>query len=173
MAILATPLIAGHMFMATLNPSTRKGLQGMISGFVDRQWAKHHYRRWYRENFEAEGGRPAPAGAPAASASCDSCHLGYPIESLEALVQTIVRGVPLRCPRCHVEMKRISTTLEPEAFHSLLLSLQEQNTPPRGEDAPARRQDAPARVQDSPPQRQVAPPRVRHPVPVSTDPGDD
>jgi cytochrome b subunit of formate dehydrogenase len=25
----------------------------MITGFVDRQWAKHHYRRWYREHHEA------------------------------------------------------------------------------------------------------------------------
>ncbi len=38
--------------MATINPDTRKGLPGMISGHVDRQWAKHHYTRWYRENFE-------------------------------------------------------------------------------------------------------------------------
>lgn len=25
----------------------------MISGLVDRQWAQHHYGRWYRENFQA------------------------------------------------------------------------------------------------------------------------
>jgi hypothetical protein len=49
MALIATPFLIGHIFMATLNPSTRKGLQGMISGFVDRQWAKHHYGDWYRE----------------------------------------------------------------------------------------------------------------------------
>jgi hypothetical protein len=24
----------------------------MTSGYVDRQWAKHHYSRWYREHFE-------------------------------------------------------------------------------------------------------------------------
>lgn len=52
MALIAAPLITGHIFMATINPDTRKGLSGMISGFVDRQWAKHHYRRWYREHFE-------------------------------------------------------------------------------------------------------------------------
>lgn len=54
MALIATPLLSGHVFMATINPDTRVGLSGMISGFVDRQWAKHHYTRWYRENFEHE-----------------------------------------------------------------------------------------------------------------------
>jgi formate dehydrogenase gamma subunit len=52
MAILATPFILGHIFMATIPSSTRKGLQGMLTGRVDRRWAKHHHRRWYRENFE-------------------------------------------------------------------------------------------------------------------------
>lgn len=55
MAVIGTPLVLGHIFMATVNPSTRKGLPGMISGLVDRQWAKHHYGRWYRENFERSG----------------------------------------------------------------------------------------------------------------------
>jgi len=53
MAAAATPLILGHIFMATVNPDTRVGLPGMISGFVDRHWAMHHYRRWYDDNFES------------------------------------------------------------------------------------------------------------------------
>jgi formate dehydrogenase subunit gamma len=53
MAMLATPLIVGHLYMALINKSTRPGLDGMISGHVDRHWAKHHYRRWYREHHEA------------------------------------------------------------------------------------------------------------------------
>lgn len=52
MALIATPLLTGHLFMAIINPETRVGLSGMISGFVDRRWAKHHYALWYRENFE-------------------------------------------------------------------------------------------------------------------------
>jgi formate dehydrogenase subunit gamma len=52
MALIASPLLFGHLFMATVNPKTRVGLSGMISGFVDRHWAKHHYARWYKENFE-------------------------------------------------------------------------------------------------------------------------
>jgi len=44
---VATPLMVGHIFMAVVNPDTRVGLSGMITGFVDRHWARHHYRRWY------------------------------------------------------------------------------------------------------------------------------
>ncbi|MDH3297619.1 MAG: cytochrome b/b6 domain-containing protein [Gemmatimonadota bacterium] len=49
MAVIATPLIVGHIFMATVNPRSRIGMSGMITGFVDRRWAKHHYAKWYRE----------------------------------------------------------------------------------------------------------------------------
>jgi len=52
MAVIATPLVTGHLYMAMINPESRKGLHGMISGAVDRQWAKHHYGKWYREHFE-------------------------------------------------------------------------------------------------------------------------
>jgi hypothetical protein len=51
MATAATPLMFGHVFMATVNPDTRVGLSGMVTGFVDRHWASHHYGRWYRETF--------------------------------------------------------------------------------------------------------------------------
>jgi formate dehydrogenase subunit gamma len=59
MAMLATPLLLGHLFMALINRSSRPGLQGMISGFVDRHWAKHHYRRWYREHHETALEQPS------------------------------------------------------------------------------------------------------------------
>ncbi len=39
MAAAATPLVLGHVFMATVNPDTRVGLKGMISGWVSREWA--------------------------------------------------------------------------------------------------------------------------------------
>ena len=54
MAMVATPLIFGHIFMATCNPETRVGLSGMITGFVDRQWAKHHYAKWYEEQTDSD-----------------------------------------------------------------------------------------------------------------------
>lgn len=51
MAVIATPFMAGHIFMATINPSSRVALPGMFSGFVDREFVKHHHTLWYRENF--------------------------------------------------------------------------------------------------------------------------
>ena len=51
--LLAVPLICGHIYMALINPSTRPGLSGMFSGYVDREWAKHHYHTWYQENHES------------------------------------------------------------------------------------------------------------------------
>ncbi len=58
MALIATPLIFGHMYMALVNRGGRPGLQGMISGFVDREWAEHHYGHWYREHYGAKEGPP-------------------------------------------------------------------------------------------------------------------
>jgi formate dehydrogenase subunit gamma len=71
LAVVATPLLLGHVFMATLNPDTRPGLRGMITGFVDRAWARHHYHRWYVEHYEARRpvatvARPAPRPGAAA-----------------------------------------------------------------------------------------------------------
>lgn len=63
MAALGLVLVAGHIFMASVNPSTRVGLEGMITGWVDREWAKHHYRRWYREQFERKSPPRSPAPA--------------------------------------------------------------------------------------------------------------
>jgi formate dehydrogenase subunit gamma len=60
MAVIATPLVAGHLYMAVINPESRKGLNGMFSGFVDRNWAKHHYGKWYREHFENDQGFDKP-----------------------------------------------------------------------------------------------------------------
>jgi len=55
MALIATPLLLGHLYMATIHPDTRTGLSGMTTGFVDRHWAEHHYPRWYREHFGNDG----------------------------------------------------------------------------------------------------------------------
>lgn len=66
-AVLAAPLIVGHLYMAVVNPDTRVGLSGMFSGKVDREWAKHHYAKWYRENFVDRD--PSRAGARQAKES--------------------------------------------------------------------------------------------------------
>ena len=39
-------LVAGHLYMALVNPTTREALNGMLTGKVDREWARHHYPRW-------------------------------------------------------------------------------------------------------------------------------
>jgi formate dehydrogenase subunit gamma len=54
-ALGVAPLIIGHVYMALINRTTRKGLSGMVSGYVDREWAREHYREWYRESF-GDGG---------------------------------------------------------------------------------------------------------------------
>lgn len=64
MALLATPLILGHMYMAIISRSGRPGLQGMFSGFVDRHWARHHYHHWYKEHFEPEASPASPEEDP-------------------------------------------------------------------------------------------------------------
>jgi formate dehydrogenase subunit gamma len=51
-AFIVAPLMIGHIYMALINRDTRPGLSGMLSGYVDRHWARHHYRRWFRDNFE-------------------------------------------------------------------------------------------------------------------------
>jgi formate dehydrogenase subunit gamma len=58
MAALAAPLVLGHMYMAVINRSTRAGLGGMFSGYVDREWARHHYALWYREHFGKDHRKP-------------------------------------------------------------------------------------------------------------------
>ncbi|MFI5181072.1 MAG: cytochrome b/b6 domain-containing protein [Thermoanaerobaculia bacterium] len=55
MSLVAPLLMMGHIYMAVVNPSTRVGLSGMVTGRVDRDWAKHHYQSWYREHFEEDG----------------------------------------------------------------------------------------------------------------------
>lgn len=59
LAAMATPLLIGHVFMATVNPDTRIGLSGMITGMVNREWARHHYAKWYEEHH-AKAKRETP-----------------------------------------------------------------------------------------------------------------
>ena len=48
-AFITSMLIAGHIFMAVINPSTRHALRGMTLGSVDRTWAEHHFPQWVDE----------------------------------------------------------------------------------------------------------------------------
>lgn len=39
-------LVAGHMHMALVNRATRHSLRGMLTGDVDRDWAREQHPRW-------------------------------------------------------------------------------------------------------------------------------
>lgn len=64
LTILTTALIIGHIYLAALHPTTRRGLPGMFSGRVDRAWARHHHPKWV-EQEEAAIHQPATAGRQA------------------------------------------------------------------------------------------------------------
>lgn len=113
MAVVGLPLVAGHIFMAAINPSTRIGLEGMFSGWVDREWARHHYRRWYREHFEKDDAGRIPARAAGildqpAAVRCDTCKELHWFESWEHLLQRIFQVEPLFCPSCRSEITIVS-----------------------------------------------------------------
>ena len=57
LTVATAALIAGHIYLAALHPSTRPGLSGMFSGNVDRAWARHHHPKWVAEE---EGAQPRP-----------------------------------------------------------------------------------------------------------------
>jgi formate dehydrogenase subunit gamma len=133
MAMVGLPLVLGHIFMATVNPSTRIGITGMINGWVDREWAKHHYRRWYRARFEqlavaSRAIRKASLG-PAAAApiapvaaipisderfdlpatvSCASCATISEFGTWRELLERVARSDSLFCPKCHGEILGLS-----------------------------------------------------------------
>jgi formate dehydrogenase subunit gamma len=44
--IAACVLVGGHLYMALLNPGTRPAFRGMLTGKVDRDWARAHHADW-------------------------------------------------------------------------------------------------------------------------------
>ncbi len=113
-ALMASPTMLGHIYMATINPDTRSGLGGMISGYVDRQWARHHYGLWYKENFE----RTVRTGATVPTLfhppdhrvhiRCSSCKENM-VVSWTWILEKIFTAQSIVCPRCGVTLKAIST----------------------------------------------------------------
>jgi formate dehydrogenase subunit gamma len=45
---VAVPLVAGHLYLAAVHPSTRHSLRGMLTGRVRRDWARRHHPKWPR-----------------------------------------------------------------------------------------------------------------------------
>jgi len=54
-AVLVLPLLGGHLFMAMVNPSTRKGFLGIFTGQVPREYMEEHHALQLQE-IENEAG---------------------------------------------------------------------------------------------------------------------
>jgi formate dehydrogenase subunit gamma len=128
-AVMGLPLIGGHIFMAAINPSTRIGLGGMFTGWVDREWAQHHYRRWYRERFENNQPVRKPAdmktllGAPA-EIRCQECGGVHAFDSWHELLRRAFQVAPLFCNNCSAEIAVLSAEASPEVAEAMLLHLE-------------------------------------------------
>jgi hypothetical protein len=135
MAVAGIPLVVGHIFMATVNPGTRVGLSGMVTGWVDREWARHHYRRWYREHFEKKTpARPVPDPVPVlpdrARVRCNDCREVLAFESWDQLLQRMFQVEPLFCPACQAELGMLDVEGTPEMADSMLRYLERVATLP-------------------------------------------
>jgi len=42
-------LLAGHLYLALIHPTTRHALRGITTGEVDADWAKKHHAKWVEE----------------------------------------------------------------------------------------------------------------------------
>jgi formate dehydrogenase subunit gamma len=139
MAVLGVPLVLGHIFMATINPDTKAGLSGMITGWVDRNWAKHHYARWYRERFErrqpvfdlaARMRRPARV-------RCTDCREVQVFDSWQSLVERSFRVEPLFCDACEAEIRIVDEGREHDVADEIIEHLKRA-----GADEPFERRNA-------------------------------
>jgi formate dehydrogenase gamma subunit len=145
-AVLSAPLIFGHVFMAVVNPDTRVGLSGMISGHVDREWAKHHYAKWYRETV-GEDEKPEYRGqetviAPQARAMlrCLSCGADNSLTSWATLLESVSELRPLECPECGAPSLVVSGVVKVEEVGAILEDLEHAGAGrPRRGDSPAER----------------------------------
>ena len=49
-------LIAGHLYLALIHPTTRHAMRGMTTGEVDVQWAARHHAKWVAKERTTRGG---------------------------------------------------------------------------------------------------------------------
>jgi formate dehydrogenase gamma subunit len=114
LALLVTPTMLGHIYMATVNPDTRKGISGMISGYVDRQWARHHYGLWYKERFEQnvqtgiESRHMIHPPDHRVHIHCPSCSENIMV-TWGWLLQQVFSARDLSCPSCGATVSAIAT----------------------------------------------------------------
>ena len=139
MALIGVPLVIGHIFMATVNPETKVGLSGMLTGWVDRNWARHHYRRWYRENFEGPEAVPLLARQlkQPARLRCGECNTEQSFASWDHLIERSFRVEPLICSACQAPIRLLRTGEEGRPVEAIMRHLQVA-----GEDRPIDQKDA-------------------------------
>ncbi len=53
MAVLAAPLLLGHVLMSSISPTSRVAISGQLSGFVDRQYMKQNSKGMHEEVVES------------------------------------------------------------------------------------------------------------------------
>jgi formate dehydrogenase subunit gamma len=153
LAVIATPLMLGHIYMALVNPSTRVGLSGMVSGYVDRDWASEHYHRWYRENFEkpavsSDTGRERAFLGRPVLLRCPSCNAEHAESHWPELLQMLLELRPFHCPKCKTESKGVPLHVEPDQAEDILSRLQQAGIAHYFETAQATSQPAPIFVED-------------------------
>lgn len=61
LTFLSVGLLAGHLYLALIHPSTRHALRGMTTGEVDEAWARKHHAKWVEaERIASAHERPSP-----------------------------------------------------------------------------------------------------------------
>jgi formate dehydrogenase subunit gamma len=126
MAVVGIPLVLGHVYMATVHPSTRVGLSGMFTGWVDRGWAKHHYRQWYRRHFEfleIVHGLAVQLEQPA-YVLCNSCTQVQTFPSWTYLMEHSFQVEPLVCPSCQSPIRLVKPGEDDQAAEAIVEHLQ-------------------------------------------------
>jgi hypothetical protein len=87
----------------------------MLTGLVVREWARHHYGLWYRQQVDDErraatGGRTRPASV---RLHCPACDIEHAV-AWEPLLAAIAGLEELRCAECREELWAASAVLPAE-----------------------------------------------------------
>lgn len=56
---LSVVIVAGHLYLSLIHPSTRHALRGMTLGTVRADWAQTHHAKWTRPKPNATTNPPA------------------------------------------------------------------------------------------------------------------
>ena len=133
LAVLVTPTMLGHIYMATINRETRVGIKGMITGYVDRHWAKHHYALWYRENFERDSHHHnsalhlSPPPDRHVHLMCPACTEKI-LVNWSWLLPRLVTSAALICPQCGESFDALDSISDPQQIQWINQQLKPDQT---------------------------------------------